>query len=129
MRQGLGRLQFIAGPLELLRPFLGPLYALASALPRYARPVLPTMFLLILRHLAAELRGSRMSTCRESCKDLGELFRLDAKADGNSVAIGGWRTAGGSRTRESPWFAVEMTRVDGYYRRATGRAGSSRRVT
>ena len=27
LREGLGRLQFIAGPLEHLRPFLGPLYA------------------------------------------------------------------------------------------------------
>ena len=27
LREGLGRLQFIAGPLDHLRPFLGPLYA------------------------------------------------------------------------------------------------------
>ena len=27
LREGLGRLQFIAGPIETLRPFLGPLYA------------------------------------------------------------------------------------------------------
>ena len=36
LREGLGRLQFLAGPLEQVRPFLGPLYAWASAGPRYA---------------------------------------------------------------------------------------------
>ena len=27
LREGLGRLQFLAGPVEYIRPFLGPLYA------------------------------------------------------------------------------------------------------
>jgi hypothetical protein len=31
LREGLGRLHFLAGPIEYIRPFLGPLYARRSA--------------------------------------------------------------------------------------------------
>ena len=109
LREALGRLQFIAGPLELLRPFLGPLYAWSCAGPPHAQPVLPTMLLLIMRHLEGQLRASCVAHCREKAKDLGEMFRLDAKAEGDAVAIGGWRTTGGARTRDAPWFALELT--------------------
>ena len=55
LREGLGRLQFIAGPVEFIRPFLGPLYAWASAGPRHLKVPLPVMVRLIMRYLAAEL--------------------------------------------------------------------------
>ena len=54
LREGLGRLQFVAGPLDHLRPFLGPLYAWVSRGPRYAQPKLPVMIRLILDFLAKE---------------------------------------------------------------------------
>jgi hypothetical protein len=41
---------------------------------------------------------------------LGELFRLDAKAEGENVAIGGWRCRGDGTTREAAWFAVKLNR-------------------
>ena len=37
LREGLGRLQILAGPLEHLRPFLGPLYSWACAGGKYAQ--------------------------------------------------------------------------------------------
>ena len=40
LREGLGMLQFIAGPVEHIRPFLGPLYAWSAAGPRFAKPAL-----------------------------------------------------------------------------------------
>ena len=61
-----------------------------------------------------------MAPCREVSKDRGELFRLDAKAEGNSVAIGGWRTAGATRTREAAWFSVVLTRVNAPWAFARG---------
>ena len=39
---------------------------------------------------------------------LGEVFRLDAKAEGDKVVIGGWRCAGASSTKEAAWFAVKL---------------------
>eukprot|EP00972_Heterocapsa_arctica_P049116 7231007-Heterocapsa_arctica.AAC.1 len=33
LREGLGRLSFVAGPLCVVRPFLGPIYAWYSSMP------------------------------------------------------------------------------------------------
>ena len=122
LREGLGRLQFIAGPLEHLRPFLGPLYAWSCAGPRYAKPRLPVMILLILRFLAAELGRRRMSRCASKTKDVGEIFRLDAKAEKEEVAIGGWRCRGTTRTAEASWFAVKLNRRNAPWAFARGEA-------
>ena len=68
------------------------------------------MLVLILKYLATELRQNRMTACRSRAKDLGEVFRLDAKAEGDTVAVGGWRSAGGERTADAKWFSVSLTR-------------------
>mgnify|MGYP003333509867 CR=1 FL=1 len=122
LREGLGRLQFLAGPLEHLRPFLGPLYAWSCAGARFAKPKLPVMLVLILKYLAAELQRNRMTACRSRTKDLGEVFRLDAKAEGETVAIGGWRCRPGRPTRESEWFAVSLNRRNAPWAFARGEA-------
>ena len=110
LREGLGRLQFVAGPLEHLRPFLGPLYAWASAGHRYARPRLPVMIRLVLEFLARELGEGGMIDCGAAESDLGEVFRLDAKAEGDAVAIGGWRCKDSRNTKEASWFAISLNR-------------------
>ena len=76
--------------------------AWASGGPRFARPLLPAMILIIMDFLAEQLRGSRSSGCREATKDQGELFRLDATAAGHEVAIGGWLSQGGRPCKEAP---------------------------
>ena len=81
LREGLGRLQFVGGPLEHIRPFLGPLYQWASAGPSYGRPLIPAMIHLILTFIASEVKRERMSRCPSKARHLGELFRLDAKAE------------------------------------------------
>ena len=110
LREGLGRLQFIAGPLEHVRPFLGLVYAWACAGWRYARSRLPVMILCILKFTIAELKRCRMVECLGRVRDFGGLFRLDAKAEGEEVAIGGWRSGGNQRTRAAAWFAVRVNR-------------------
>ena len=122
LREGLGRLQFLAGPLEEIRPFLGPLYSWSCAGPRFARPRLPAMLLLILKFIAELLKHGRMSECRSRTKDLGEVFRLDAKAEGETVAIGGWRCRDGRPTREAKWFAVNLNRRNAPWAFARGEA-------
>ena len=99
LREGLGRLQFLAGPLEHIRPFLGPLYAWACAGPR-----------------------ERMARCPSRALDMGEVFRLDAKAEGEQVAIGGWRCKGAASTKEAAWFAVKLNRRNAPWAFARGEA-------
>ena len=120
LREGLGRLTFVAGPLEHVRPLLGPLFAWASAGPRFSRPPLPVLLVVILEFLAEQLRGGRVSACREVAKDVGEVFRLDAKAAGNEVAIGGWLSRGGTATRDARWFAVSLNRINAPWAFARG---------
>jgi hypothetical protein len=111
LREGLGRLQFIAGPLEFLRPFLGPLYAWSAAGPKFAQPKLPTLIVLILKFLAAELKEVRMTACEKRASHKGEAFRIDAKAEGDCVVIGGWRTLESDKALEAPWFSIALTRA------------------
>ena len=94
----------------MVRPFLGPLYRWVSAGPRYAKPFLPVMLRLLMGFIAEEVGRSRMSRCADRAHDMGEVFRLDAKAEGEEVAIGGWRSEGGRSTREAKWFAVKLNR-------------------
>ena len=120
LREGLGRLVFVSGPIEHIRPILGPLFAWASAGPRFVRPRLPTMLLILMDFLASELASSHMLGCREGSKERGELFRLDAKAEGSEVAIGGWLCAGGLATRDAPWFALRLNRTNAAWAFARG---------
>ena len=120
LREGLGRLQFLAGPVEYIRPFLGPLYAWASIGPKYARPRLPVMVLLIMRYLAEELRGNHTMPCEARAEHLGEVFRMDAKAEGEKVVIGGWKVKGDGNTREAEWFSLTLTRATAPWAYARG---------
>ena len=84
--------------------------------------VAPSLVLLLMKFLAEELARCRMVECPTRTKDLGEVFRLDAKADNNEVAIGGWRSLGVKKTAEAPWFAVRLNRVNAPWAFARGEA-------
>ena len=109
LKQALGRLSFVTGPLLYLRPFLGPLYAWASACPRQAVVTIPIFLLLILKAFAQEVVGSPTLDCALLHRELGDYFRVDAKAEGNDVCIGGWRSRGGAKTMDAPWFMLTLT--------------------
>ena len=72
--------------------------------------------------MAAELRRGRMAECRAKTKDMGEVFTLDAKAEGETVAIGGWRCQAGRPTREAAWFACSLNRRNAAWAFARGEA-------
>ena len=78
------------------------------------------MIKLILEFLARELSTGGMVACAVDEQDLGEVFRLDAKADKNEVAIGGWRVKGNSGARNAEWFAVSLTRANAPWAFARG---------
>ena len=42
---------------------------------------MPIMILLIMKYLAAEILDFHMVPCESRARDLGEVFRLDAKAE------------------------------------------------
>lgn len=107
----LGRLCFALGPLEYVRPFVAPIYAWAAAVAGQRRMKVPWSVRFLFRYIADQLEGEgRVSRIRPIIKDMGPAFRADAKAEGQSVVIGGWECLGGRPSARSRWFAVELNR-------------------
>ena len=65
-----------------------------------------------LRFLAGQLGGAgRVCEIRAVGADLGEAFRSDAKAEGDTEVVGGWECIRGARPAEARWFSVALTRA------------------
>ena len=113
VREALGRMGFAAGPLAWMRPFLGPFYAWIAACPAGIFLVLPAMLRLILSWMARMVEGRRVCSCRCLLPlERGELFRVDAKAEGQTVRIGGWSLLHGQDTRAASWFSMQISETD-----------------
>ena len=70
----------------------------------------PWSVLFLLSYIAEKLRGGyRVQKVRPHTMDLGPLFRADAKAEGQEVAIGGWECAGGCPPGKARWFRLCLT--------------------
>ena len=108
----LGRLGFALAPLEHIRPFVAPLYAWSSAVGHAGVMQLPWSVLFLMHYLAEYFEGpGRMVEVFPRGNEVGELFRADAKAEGQSVWVGGWEVAGGRLASSARWFSVELTRA------------------
>jgi hypothetical protein len=120
----LGRLGFGSTVWENTRPLLGPIYAWVTALPKGALLQIPAVIQLILGFwLQVYSDGPIRVSCGTWQEPQEELFRADAKAEGDDVAIGGWLCAGGLAPADAPWFAMKITRkLD---RRLDGQPGES----
>ena len=73
-----------------------------------AAPVVPRF---VMTFIAEQFGGElRTAEVRPPGADLGVAFRADAKAEGESVSIGGWDCRGGVPPHRARWFAVSLTR-------------------
>ena len=109
----LGRWGFALNAVDLLKPFLGPLYAWASAVPRHAVLPLPAMVRLIVLFLKRMLKeGYRSLPCGNGADWTRESFRADAKAEGEDVCIGGWELGPDSDPAKARWFSETLTRFN-----------------
>ena len=74
--------------------------------------LVPWSVAFLLRFLAEQLGGAgRVCEIRWCGADLGEAFRSDAKAEGDTVVVGGWECVRGTRPAEARWFSVGLTRA------------------
>ena len=114
LRDALGRMSFVYGALDADRPFLGPLFSYVAVSNPSAFQRLPLFALLILDWLRERLRERRTATCATRKGKKRECFRIDAKAEGDKIVIGGWEP--NVYYKEKPdlgtvrWFSVELTR-------------------
>jgi len=104
----LGRLSFGLTALGHLRPFLGPIYAWVAAMGSLGECKVPKALVLIFRFLAAALEGSgRLAKAGSKCGHVQELFRTDAKAEGNQIWLGGW-ALDHSDPKYCRWFSEQL---------------------
>ena len=106
----LGRLAFAAGPLERIRPFLACIYSWVAVVPPGACLKPPPAVQLCLGWIAEKLSkpGGRLSLCRPVSSTPVEIFRKDAKADGDDVVVAGWECRGGATTEKARWFSIRL---------------------
>jgi len=105
------RLGFASGAIDHLRPFLGPLYAWAAVMPPGAYVKLPVLVKIILRYIEEELSSGRhMKTAAPLEESEVEAFRADAKAEGQTVCIGGWEVLGETPPEMARWFSIRLTK-------------------
>ena len=110
LRSALGRLVFVAGALHHVRPFLGPIFAWSAVLRGGVYAKMPEAVSLLLTYVKKQIEGDPMVKVRAVERQAIEAFRIDAKAEGEKVVIGGWESLGSSDTSEARWFSIELDR-------------------
>ena len=116
LRQALGRMVYVYGALEWDRPFMAPLFTLLASRAAGSTPTIPPFVRAALLWLRERLRERRVQPCHRRLTHLEGPFRVDAKADAQGVAIGGWAPAmspcGRIDVAASKWFATTLTPTD-----------------
>ena len=126
LRQALGRMVFVYGAIRWDMPFLSVLFTFLHTHAPGACVQLPLYVQMVLRWLRGRLRARRTLPCARPLRRLGGLFRVDAKADKDEVAIGGWMprkdAAGSISVSESPWFAISLSEENAPWAFSKGQA-------
>ena len=103
-----GRLSFGLTALGHLRPFLGPIYAWVAAMNGFGECKVLKALVLIFRFLAVALDDSgRLAKVGSKRGHAQELFRTDAKAEGNQIWLGGW-ALDHADTKQCRWFSEQL---------------------
>ena len=110
MASFLGRMAFTTTAVEVIRPFLGPMYAWVTAVPASAVLPLPKAIRLLFAFLVRQLRAGLHTQSVGTDEQGPELFRTDAKAEGEEVWVAGWCCADSSDPRACRWFSERLDR-------------------
>ena len=112
-RTGLGKMSFACGALAYDRPLLAPLFAFSSFCPfSSARPV-PLYVSCVASYLASSIERRRHYPSATKQFNTEHSPRVDARAEGQTVCLGGWlpkKDENGKISKWlSPWYALELT--------------------
>ena len=112
-RAVLGRLSFAFTALPNYRPLLGPLYAWVSAMGAFHTCRLSKLVVLLLNFLKHSLKEvGRRTSVGQFHEAETELFRTDARAEGDEIFIGGWALDSSDRTK-CRWFSERIDHRSG----------------
>ena len=122
IESGPGRLSFFCSAIIFDRPYLPPLFSYAAAMRRRkgqkaSTKNLPPYILFILEHLRSRLSARRTIHCSMGQADddrVVERLRTDAKAEGETVTVGGYQSHNGLGVPIAPerakWFLLTLDR-------------------
>ena len=120
LRASLGRFCFVARALDHIKPFLSPVFSWSAVLHPSAFHLLPEAIAVLLLWIRSKVAQMSVRRCRPLRHDSGEIFRVDAKAEGDCVVIGGWESYGGCPPSEARWFSVVLTKASAPWAFAKG---------
>ena len=110
LRSALGRFGFVAGALHHVRPFLGPLFAWSAVLAPGTFAKFPEAIRILLEYVKMQISLESMCKPRRVKERSREAFRVDAKAEGECIVIGGWEIPRGSSNEKERWFSIRLNR-------------------
>ena len=111
LRDVLGRITFAALAIDIVKPFLGPVYARKEAVSEVVSLPIPAMLKIIFRFVIKVFRDARlyMTDVKVGSSCTHPLFRGDAHASDDGVGVGGWRCD--EQASDAAWFAFELDRT------------------
>ena len=111
-RSALGRLAFMMSAFSHLKPLLGPLYTWVTAVDHCNTLQVPAAVIMILTFLKTTMVPEIARTkVRMSPEVEGDhAFRSDAKAEGETVVLGGWCCSDSPDRSKCRWFSVKLDR-------------------
>ena len=110
LKSALGRLSFVAGALRHVRPFLAPLFSWSASLAGGTFSKFPDAVAILLEFVKAEVDRRPTRPLEPLATDPIDIFRVDAKAAGEEIVIGGWESWKHADTRQARWFSFHLTR-------------------
>eukprot|EP00438_Fugacium_kawagutii_P024076 Skav212939 [mRNA] locus=scaffold374:464240:467185:- [translate_table: standard] len=110
LKSALGRFCFVAGALPHVRPFLGPLFAWSAVLGQNTCAQLPDAVAVLLQYIQGEVAREPMSPPKNLVDRPREAFRVDAKAEGDCIVVGGWEIDEDLPGKKGRWFSIRLTR-------------------
>ena len=110
LKSALGRFSFVAGALHHVRPFLGPLFAWSARLSPGTFARFPDAVRVLLEYVKEQVEQEPMSRPRRLSPGSREAFRVDAKAEGELIVVGGWEVGREGSGEKRRWFSIELTR-------------------
>ena len=110
LKSALGRLVFVAGALQHVRPFLGPVFGWSAVLKGGIFAKMPDAVALLLKFIEKQISGEPMAKAYRIREDPIDTFRVDAKAEGEEIVIGGWESYDGGKTKGARWFSIRLNR-------------------
>lgn len=110
LRSGIGRLSFSGVLWRWVLPFLGPFYAYIAVSDASAAWTLPPALLILLDWIADQVEANPFVTLRHlKPVGLGKYFKADARADGDTVVIGGYEAIPGLTLKQVRWFSFVLS--------------------